>query len=122
MIIALTFVVFFSSPLFFFRHKFLSVRRVFVFGLDNFFFLSVFVRYLPVYVYLKKEKNEIQPKNIYLYGKQYINRICRYNMIVHLGYILLFSSVFVQGDQDESAKTHVGKCEEYQRKNYFFLV
>ncbi len=35
-------------------------------------------------------------------------------MIVHLGYILLFSSVFVQGDQDESAKTHVGKCEEYQ--------
>ncbi len=53
-----------------------------------------------------------------------IDGICRYNMIVQLGYILLIIFGFVQSDQDETAKTHVGKCEEMNKdlNNCFFLI
>ncbi len=53
-----------------------------------------------------------------------IDGICRYNMIVQFGYILLIIFGFVQSDQDETAKTHVGKCEEMNKdlNNCFFLI
>ena len=41
-----------------------------------------------------------------------VDEICRYMMIIQFGYFLLFFSVLVHAEQDETAKTHVGKCIE----------
>ena len=37
-----------------------------------------------------------------------VDAYCRFNMIVHIGYILLIICVIVQCDYDETSKTHVG--------------
>ena len=50
-----------------------------------------------------------------------IDTICRYNMIVHIGYILLVICVFVQCDTDETAKTHVGKSKMMNNLIEFFF-
>lgn len=48
---------------------------------------------------------------LFLNGRQYRN-ICRYKMIVRLVCILSILCIFVQCDQDETPKTHVGKFDE----------
>lgn len=43
-------------------------------------------------------------------------------MIVHLGYILLIICVFVQCQQDETLKTHVGKFREMIKDTDYCLI
>ena len=100
--------LFSSFVFFFFSSSIFICARIRLWSLRFFFFFCLYSSViLPVYVYLKKEKTKFSFKLF----NQYIDEICRYNMIVHLGFILLFSFVFVQGDQDEPAKTHIGECD-----------